>query len=152
MEVKTLPHSGPWGFTSSDQGSPQPAFPRAFVDTWSQTQVVGWCPPWLFLHFCMQLVCGVVAALEEAGSLFMFWLTPSHFEENYEEKYAFVLFCFPTWFQTYYNFCQPCCTLSPSLHVFAMSQKLVISPATACSLCTGRKQEATGKPEDFHEA
>lgn len=87
----------------------------------------------------------------EAGSLFMFWLTPSYF--YWEEKYAFVLFFFLTSFQTHtHNFCQPSCTLSLSLHVFAMSQKLIISSATACNLCTGRKQKATGKPEDLHEA
>lgn len=66
---------------------------------------------------------------------------------------SFFFFFFFTSFQTHtHNFCQPGCTLSPSLHVFAMSQKLIISSATACNLCTGRKQKATGKPEDLHEA
>lgn len=83
---------------------------------------------------------------------FMFWLTLSYF--YCEEKCACVLFFFFfTSFQTHtHNFCLPGCTLSPSLHVFAMSQKLIISSATACNLCTGGKQEATGKPKDLHEA
>lgn len=48
-------------------------------------------------------VCGVVAALEEAGSLFMFWLTPLYF--YCEEKYAFVLFfSLPLFKHTHVNF------------------------------------------------
>lgn len=149
------PSNRPWKFKLCPTVGPGASPPltraphRAFEDTWSQTWAVGWLFPWLFLHFCMQLVCGVVAALEEAGSLFMFWMTPSYCEE----KYAFVLFFPPTSFQTHtHNFCQTSCTLSPPFHVFAMSQKLIISSATACNLCPGGKQEATGKPEDFHEA
>lgn len=56
----------------------------------------------------------------------------------------------PTSFQTHtHNFCQPGCTWSPSLHVFAMSQKLIVSSTTACNLCTGGKQKATGNWKIF---
>lgn len=69
------------------------------------------------------------------------------------KKNMLLFFFSPSSFQTHtHNFCQTGCTLSPSFHVFAMSQKLIISSTTACNLSTGGTQEATGKPEDFHEA